>query len=60
MMFSEGQQSAREPRDRIGMLTCSTSSMTVYKNNVLRGVMVAERLSGPLCWAATLGHRAVK
>ena len=35
--------------------------MTVWKNDVLLGVMVAEGLSGPLCWAvsmAAVGHSA--
>ena len=48
----EGKQNAREPGDRIGMLLdLDQGSMTVYKNDVLMGVMVAEGLTGPLCWA---------
>ena len=30
--------------------------MTVWKNGRMLGVMVAEGLSGPLCWAASLVH----
>ena len=50
-----GEQDARERADRIGMLLdLDQGSMTVWKNDVKLGVMVAEGLSGPLCWAVTL------
>ena len=52
----EGEQGAYED-DRIGMLLdLDQGSMTVWKNDVKLGVMVAEglsRLSGPLCWAVS-------
>ena len=32
--------------------------MTVWKNDEKLGVMVAEGLSGPLCWAVSLGSYA--
>ena len=52
----EGMQGAREPGDRIGMLLdLDQGSMTVWKNDELLGVMVAEGLTGPLCWAASMG-----
>ena len=48
----EGRQDARQAGDRIGMLLdLDQGSMTVWKNDVKLGVMVAEGLSGPLCWA---------
>jgi hypothetical protein len=55
-------QSAKEEGDRIGMLL-DQGSMTLWKNDVWLGVMVAEGLSGPLCcWAVssmgTLGSSA--
>ena len=50
----EGRQTAKQG-DRIGMLLdLDQGSMTVWKNGALMGVMVAEGLSGPLCWAASL------
>ena len=50
----EGRQGAR-PGDRIGMLLdFDQGSMTVWKNDVRLGVMVAEGLRGPLCWAVTM------
>ena len=50
----EGMQTAREG-DRIGMLLdLDQGSMTVWKNDVKLGVMVAEGLSGSFCWAASL------
>ena len=53
----EGRQPAGKPGDRIGMLLdLDQGSMTVWKNDVKLGVMVAEglsRLSGPLCWAVS-------
>ena len=49
----EGMQTANEPGDRIGMLLdLDQGSMTVWKNDVRLGVMVAEGLVGPYCWAA--------
>jgi hypothetical protein len=51
----EGSQSATEQGDRVGMLLdLDQGSMTVWKNDEKLGVMVAEGLSGPLCWAVTL------
>ena len=51
----EGMQTAEDEDDRIGMLLdLDQGSMTVWKNDVLLGVMVAEGLSGPLCWAVSL------
>ena len=50
----EGVQRAEEG-DRIGMLLdLDQGSMTVWKNDVKLGVMQAEGLSGPLCWAVSL------
>ena len=46
-------QDAREQGDRIGMLLdLDQGSMTVWKNDEKLGVMQAEGLSGPYCWAA--------
>ena len=51
----EGMQAAREQGDRIGMLLdLDQGSMTVWKNDEQLGVMQAEGLSGPLCWAVSL------
>ena len=48
----EGQARREERGDRIGMLLdLDQGSMTVWKNGELLGVMLAEGLSGPLCWA---------
>ena len=48
-------QSARKQGDRIGMLLdLDQGSMTVWKNDEQLGVMQAEGLRGPLCWAASL------
>ena len=53
----EGEQTAFQPGDRIGMLLdLDQGSMTMWKNGVQMGVMVADGLSGPLCWAAELYH----
>ena len=50
----EGMQGASEG-DRIGMLLdLDQGSMTVWKNGEKLGVMVAEGLSGPLCWAVSM------
>ena len=41
--------------DRIGMvLDLDQGSMTVWKNDEQLGVMQAEGLTGPLCWAVLL------
>ena len=41
--------------DRISMLLdLDQCSMTVWKNDEKLGVMVAEGLSGPFCWAVSL------
>ena len=54
----EGRQGARKQGDRIGMLLdLDQGSMTIWKNNEKLGVMVAEGLSGPLCWAVSMGTR---
>ena len=51
----EGSQTAKEQGDRIGMLLdLDQGSMAIWKNGVHLGVMVAEGLSGPLCWAVSL------
>ena len=53
----EGRQAAKVG-DRIGMLLdLDQGSMTVWKDDVQLGVMPqqAEGLTGPLCWAASLG-----
>ena len=50
-----GRQDAMEQGDRVGMLLdLDQGSMTVWKNDVKLGVMVAEGLSGPFCWAVDL------
>ena len=55
----EGMQTATEQGDRIGMLLAlDQGSMTVWKNGEQLGVMVAEGLTGPLCWAVSLYHGA--
>ena len=51
----EGMQAAREQGDRIGMLLdLDQGSMSVWKNGERLGVMQAEGLTGPLCWAVSL------
>ena len=51
----EGRKAARVEGDRIGMLLdLDQGSMTVWKNDIKLGVMVAEGLSGPLCWAISM------
>jgi hypothetical protein len=41
--------------DRIGMLLdLDQGSMTVWRNEIKMGVMQAEGLRGPLCWAVEL------
>ena len=48
---------AREQGDRIGMLLdLDQGSMTVWKNDEKLGVMIAEGLSGALCWAVDMPH----
>jgi len=52
----KGKRGAREVGDRIGMLLdLDQGSMSVWKDDVKLGVMQSEGLSGPLCWAASLG-----
>ena len=52
----EGMQGARVQGDRVGMLLdLDQGSMTVWENDVQLGVMAAEGLSGPLCWAVSMG-----
>ena len=54
--YWEGMQAAREQGDRIGMLLdLDQGSMTVWENGVKVGMMQAEGLSGPLCWAVSVG-----
>ena len=52
----EGMQSITcQQGDRIGMLLdLDQGSMTVWKNGEKLGVMQAEGLSGPLCWAVSV------
>ena len=53
----EGRQTAMDQGDRIGMLLdLDQGSMTVWKNGELLGVMQAEGLSGPLCWAVSSAY----
>ena len=40
------------------LLDLDQGSMTVWKNGVRLGVIQAEGLSGPLCWAVSLFSRA--
>jgi hypothetical protein len=50
-----GQQPAREPGDRIGLLLdLEQGSMTVYKNDERLGVIQESGLRGEYCWAAEL------
>ena len=53
-----GRESGRQIQgDRTSLLLdLDQGSMTVYNNDVQLGVMQAEGLSGPLCWAVSL-HR---
>ena len=54
----EGKQGADEQGNRIGMLLdLDQGSMAVWKNDEKLRVMVAEGLSGPLCWAVSLGRQ---
>ena len=54
----EGKQHASEQGDRVGMLLdLDQGSMTVWKNDEKMGIMQAEGLSGPLCWAVSLYHQ---
>ena len=51
----EGMQGVEEPGDRIGLLLdLDQGSMSVWKNDIMLGVMQAEGLSGPLCWATSM------
>ena len=51
----EGMQPTNEQGDRIGMLLdLDQGSVTVWKNDVQLGMMQAEGLSGPLCWAIAM------
>jgi hypothetical protein len=51
----EGKQDAQEQGDRIGMLLdLDQGSMSVWKNGERLGVMLAEGLTGPLCWATSM------
>ena len=50
----EGTQTARDQGDCIDMLLdLDQGSTTVWKNDEKLGVMAAEGLRGPLCWAVT-------
>ena len=52
----EGKQAAKQGDRIIGMLLdLDQGSMTVWKDGVHLGVMQAEGLTGPLCWAASMG-----
>ena len=51
----DGMQGAYKQGDRVGMLLdLDQGSMTVWKNGIKLGVMQAEGLSGPLCWAVSI------
>ena len=51
----EGVQPAQQQGGRIGLLLdLDQGSMTIWKNDVKLGVMQAEGLIGPLCWAVSL------
>ena len=50
----EGEENA-EQGNRIDMLDLDQGSMTIWKNDGKLGVMQAEGLSGPLCWAVVCG-----
>jgi hypothetical protein len=51
----EGSQAAKEQGDRIGMLLdLDQGSMSIWKNGERLGVMQAEGLTGPLCWAVAV------
>ena len=53
-----GKQPAREQGVRIGMLLdLDQGSMSIWKNGEQLGVMQAEGLTGPLCWAAVVGQQ---
>ena len=55
----EGMQGAREQGDCIGMLLdLDRCSMTVWKNDEKLGVMQAEGLRGPLCWAVSINQQS--
>ena len=57
----EGKQAATEQGDCIGvLLDLDQGSMSIWKNGVKLGVMVAEGLSGPLCWAVSLYELSVR
>ena len=56
----EGSQTAKEQGDRIGMLLdLDQGSMSVWKGDEKLGVMQAEGLSGPLCWAVSMPPRNI-
>ena len=57
----EGMQNAKEQGDRIGMLLdLDQGSMTVWKNGEKLGMMQAEGLSGPLCWAVEMSRGSAR
>ena len=52
--WEEGHQGATEQGDHIVMLLdIDQGSMTIWNNDEKLGVMAAEGLRGPLCWAVT-------
>ena len=54
----EGKQGANDQGGRIDMLLdLDQGSMTAWKNDEKRGVMQAEGLSGPYCWAVSMISR---
>ena len=54
----EGRQGAKQQGDRIGiLLDLDQGCMTLWKNGEKLGVMQAEGLRGPLCWAVSMGGR---
>jgi hypothetical protein len=57
----EGRQGAREQGDLIGMLLdLDQGSMSIWKNGERLGVMQAEGLTGPLCWAILVANSSVR
>ena len=42
------------------LLDLDQGSMTVWKNGQQLGVMVAEGLSGPLCWAVSMARLSAR
>jgi hypothetical protein len=57
----EGMQPAFEPGECIGMLLdLDQGSMSVWKDGKKLGIMQAEGLRGPLCWAVTMADSSAR